>query len=73
MQPDYLLGMFPHQRQVVRDQQNGQLPLHVNLRNEIQQGACRHCVHPLGRFIEHEHIGFGGQRAGNEHSLLLAA
>ena len=55
------------------DEQDGQLPLLVDLGNERQEGLGGGGVHACGRLVEHENVGLGGQGAGDEHALLLAA
>ena len=73
MQPDDLLGVLADEMQVVGDQQDGQLPLLMNLGDESHEGLSGGGVHAGGRLVKHEDVGFGGQGAGDEHALLLAA
>jgi len=73
MQPDDLLCVLADQRQVVGDEQNGQLPFGVNLGNEFEQCARRCGVHASGGFVEDQHVGPGGQRAGDEDALFLSS
>jgi len=44
MKPDDLLREFPHERQIVRDEQDGQMALLVEPRNKRQQGLRRSWV-----------------------------
>ena len=72
MQPDNLLRVLANKRQIMRDEQNRELPFRVDLRNEFEQCVRGGGVHASSRFVENEHFGFGRKRAGDEDALFLS-
>src|SRR6266704_2505671 len=45
----------------------------MELRDVSQQAAGRGGIDASSRLVQHQRVGFGSQRTGDEHALLLAA
>ena len=72
-QPDHVLHVTPHHRQVVAGHQDGLLLLLMNAPEQFHDGLLHCHVDAGGRLVQQKKIRLRRQRTGDEHALLLAA
>jgi hypothetical protein len=66
-------GMAIDHRQVVRNEDDGQMMPLLDFRDQIVKGLLTRQIHPGGRLIEQEQLGFPEQTESNQNPLQLAA
>ena len=68
-----LAGDVADHRHLVGDEQDGQAELAVDAREQVEDRAGGFRVERGGRLVGEQHLGLGGERAGDADALLLAA
>jgi hypothetical protein len=68
-----LLAQLAHDREVVRDEQIGQLPFGAQPRDQAEHARLRPHVQGAGRLVQHQQPRLHAERAGDRDALALPA
>ena len=63
----------PHHRQVVRDEQVGQAEVALQVVEQVEHPGLHAHVECADRLVEHDHLGFHGERPRDADALALTA
>src|SRR5687767_11823999 len=72
-QHDHPIEVVGDGTQLVRDEQDGRAVVGDEVDQRVAEAALRLGVHPRHGLVEHEEVGLGHQRLGDERALLLPA